>query len=1340
MTDSSSARNPVEKLAEEFAARQRRGERPSLTEYTDQYPQWADAIRELFPALALMEQLKPKAGDATGGYEPGPEPHDAPPLERLGDYRILREIGRGGMGVVYEAEQVSLGRHVALKVLPAHHLLDPRHLGRFQREAKAAARLHHTNIVPVYGVGAHDGLYYYVMQYIPGQGLDEVLAELRRLRHTPLAGAAALPLKADAAAVAQALLSGHVVLSTSRVPGAAPSLLPEQAGGAAAPSTVRAPAAAAGSSAVHWPGPPEHSTLPDSGRAYWQAVARLGRQVAEALAYAHGQGILHRDIKPSNLLVDTQGSVWVTDFGLAKVTAEPDHLTHTGDIVGTLRYMAPERFRGQADVRSDVYALGLTLYELLTLRPAYAEADRPKLIQQVLHESPPRPRQLNPAVPRDLETIVLKATDRDPARRYSTAQDLAEDLKRFGEDRPIRARRISLAGRLWRWSRRNPLPAGLAALIVLLTLAGMGGILWQWQKAEHAAAAEREARRDRELTLADMYTSSGLAAGARDDPRQAVLWFAHAARLAGDDRERADANRTRAAAWGRLALQPVRTLIHPAEWIENNMAFHPGGGHLLTHGFHPATGETDCRLWDLEREAALRFPGNPRVVSTAAWDATGECLAIGTPQGEVTICRFPSGEVLHHVPFAGRIARVLLSADGRYCAVAAGKRVRVWDCRQGAFATPEFEHPEPILTLAIHPRGELLATGCQDGSCRVFAVPTEENTPLFTPVGHRRVVVWQGDGQIRISPLFFDEGRGLLTLSQGEAYLRNARTGDALRLLPFGGRGGGIPIEAITLSGDGKHVTLAGRFSGGLQVRIYDAATAQPVSPNLEHRAMQPVWSATFSPDGQTLLTGSGDHTARLWSVPAGKPLGGPLVHPTSVSCVAFAPDGRYLATAQRGGLIRLWALPASNPRDYRVPVGSSSFVRLSRDSCFLLATGLSHDRCELRSTQVVDLTTGQPVGPLLEANGLILDAAFSPDGLQVATAVSPAASRQERTAQRVQQPGQLLLWDWRARKLPHKSFPLPSEPRKLDYSPDGQQLAVLGAKGELVVIDPATGQMLQQWLAHPPFLGTRHGYTNNGAVRFSPDNRSLLTFGTDKKVRVWDALTGKLRYELKHKGDCDDVQFSPDGRLVASVEWDKRVYVWELATGEQLANLPHPDWTFTAHFSPDGKHLLTASRDGMARLWDWRAGRQLWAFAHEHEVHAVAFTPDGRHVLSASDDGVLKIWEWHTGKLVCPPLALGGAGLSMVVTPDGKRVAVGGFMNELSVFHLDDWLAPAALAPDDLCLWGEIVSGQRVEAGGGVTNLTAEEWLQRWRDFRQRHPEMGRLEPRPRGQERAAP
>jgi hypothetical protein len=242
------------------------------------------------------------------------------------------------------------------------------------------------------------------------------------------------------------------------------------------------------------PGQSETSSLSDSGNQYWQSVARVGMQVADALAHAASQGVLHRDIKPSNLLLDDTGNVWVTDFGLAKAASDSDDLTHTGDVVGTMRYMAPERFNGQGDLRSDVYSLGLTLYELLALRPAFDEADRNKLVKQVMHDEPVRPRKLNPAVPRDLETVVLKAIARDPAHRYQTPAEMAEDLKRFVEDRPVRARRVSDTEKLWRWCRRNPLPASLLAGMVLVFLAGFAGVFWQWREAEAARKDEKSLR------------------------------------------------------------------------------------------------------------------------------------------------------------------------------------------------------------------------------------------------------------------------------------------------------------------------------------------------------------------------------------------------------------------------------------------------------------------------------------------------------------------------------------------------------------------------------------------------------------------------------------------------------------------------------------------------------------------------------------------------------------------------------------------------------------------------------------------------------------------------------
>jgi eukaryotic-like serine/threonine-protein kinase len=209
------------------------------------------------------------------------------------------------------------------------------------------------------------------------------------------------------------------------------------------------------------PGGAPIATTALSGRRppFFRGVAQIGRQAAQGLAYAHARGIVHRDIKPSNLLLDHTGVVWIADFGLAK--AEDDGLTATGDVLGTLRYMAPERFRGEGDARADLYALGLTHYELMTLRPAFVTSDRLKLIEQVKTEEPARPRSLDGRIPRDLETIVLKAIEKDPKQRYASALPLAEDLRRFLADEPIAARRTSAAERYARWARRNPTIAAL---------------------------------------------------------------------------------------------------------------------------------------------------------------------------------------------------------------------------------------------------------------------------------------------------------------------------------------------------------------------------------------------------------------------------------------------------------------------------------------------------------------------------------------------------------------------------------------------------------------------------------------------------------------------------------------------------------------------------------------------------------------------------------------------------------------------------------------------------------------------------------------------------------------
>jgi tetratricopeptide (TPR) repeat protein len=464
----------VGQVADDFLRRQRDGERPDVEEYIARYPQAADMLRPVLASLRLLECSR--SGQAATVLEEAPAEVEG----TLGDFRILREVGRGGMGVVYEAVQISLGRHVALKVLPFAAALDERQLQRFKNEAQAAAGLHHTNIVPVYAVGCERGVHFYAMQLINGQTLASVIAELRQ-----------------------------------RENGAAVAADPQ-----CTSAYLAAPAAVAASAEVDTPLGQALSTQHSTRSvAYFRSVARLGLQAAEALEHAHQVGVVHRDIKPGNLMVDVRGNLWVTDFGLAYIHSDT-RLTMSGDLVGTLRYMSPEQALAQRvgiDQRTDIYSLGATLYELLTLKPVFDGHDRQELLRQIAFDEPQAPRRINKAIPGELETIVLKALAKSPAERYSTAQELADDLGRFLRDEPIRARRPSLVQRMRRWARRHrPLVASLASVAALLVVAVVAGALlyaaWRVRTNETITAA---------LTDAVHFEAQGQFARARELARRA---------------------------------------------------------------------------------------------------------------------------------------------------------------------------------------------------------------------------------------------------------------------------------------------------------------------------------------------------------------------------------------------------------------------------------------------------------------------------------------------------------------------------------------------------------------------------------------------------------------------------------------------------------------------------------------------------------------------------------------------------------------------------------------------------------------------------------------------------
>jgi serine/threonine protein kinase len=445
----------VFQAVQEYLAALEGGARPNRSAFLARNPDIASAVAECLDALEFVQSAVPRL--ERPAPMPGIDHPAASPVidtaQPLGDFLIRREIGRGGMGIVYEAEQISLGRRVALKVLPFAWTLDPRQLRRFQNEARAVAHLHHTNIVPIYSVGCERSVHFYAMQFIEGRSLAAVLQEMRPSREPGSGGGGQQ--------------TGLGTLPCGPLPSTWAALTTERTG---------------------------------RGCEYFRAIARLGAQAAEALEHAHEQGVVHRDVKPGNLLVDAHGHLWVSDFGLAQFQGD-GAMTVTGDLVGTLRYMSPEQAlgkRGLVDHRTDIYALGATVYELLAVTPVFQGRDRQELLRQIAFEEPQPPRRLNPAIPPDLETIILKALSKRVDDRYGTAREMAEDLRRFLEHRPVLAKRPGLVERATKWLRRHPAVVAGTLVVLLLAAVGFGVstalIAREQQKTKAAYEAERRQR------------------------------------------------------------------------------------------------------------------------------------------------------------------------------------------------------------------------------------------------------------------------------------------------------------------------------------------------------------------------------------------------------------------------------------------------------------------------------------------------------------------------------------------------------------------------------------------------------------------------------------------------------------------------------------------------------------------------------------------------------------------------------------------------------------------------------------------------------------------------------
>lgn len=1047
----------------------------SADEWANRHPEFRDELREFIEQRERLERwAAPLRAIARPAVDEG--------CHFLGDFQLISEVGRGGMGIVYQAQQLSLQRRVAVKVLPFAGMLDSRQLQRFKNEAHAAALLDHPHLVNAFFVGCERGTHFYAMRYIDGPSLAQLITIIRHI-------------------VAQGQTQS----------------LPEQQSQPVATLVTQYMA---------------------NRLRYFRAVAQFGLQAASALGYAHQRAIVHRDIKPSNLLLDSQGQLWVTDFGLATVHDSAD-LTMTGDVIGTLRYMSPEQAAGKSaivDHRIDIYSLGITLYELLTLQPAFSDHDRPTLLHRISRDEPATPRSIDASIPVDLQTILLKSIAKAPGDRYVNAEALADDLQRFLDQRPIQARHIGRIARTWRWCRRSPAFAGLVGAVCLLSVGiAAGGICLAYRETKQRQEAEtRRKEAEWQQYVSDMH---GAMAAWEDSNvgRVVQLLERHQARPGGQD--------YRGFEWHYLWKkceqgQAELSIAHPS--LVRSVAVSPDGKTLAT-----AADDHVVRLW------------NSRT-------------------GTLEVTWFPDADRIEHLAFSP-------SGDD-LAGACGGETIRIWDVKRRRERLCLSGHTYGVLRLCYAPDGSLLYSWGWDNTVRTWDAVTGRllhtiavrGGPLVSPeVNHLWMRMLAYSDQIQLVDT--TTGDILKAIDRPEfsaTVVGKAGVAVSRQLGITGGHDGVVRFfrlrDGRDLYSEAIHRRIANsiisisadeRFCAtgdidGLVV-VWDLETLRAHSVLRGHTGQ--IWQTAWWPDGRRLVSGGDDGWLKVWNLDRAPSDDVYRGHNGFVQAVAFHPSSKWLVT---GGEIpdKLVVWDVANKRE------SADLMAGHTDQVRGLA--FSHDGQELASVsddgtlRVWDFHRRVLWRTILVSPAGLRSVVYSPDDRELLVSdyggwihVYGRDADQPRLQQRVGS----------------------STAECLAFSPDGTKLAVT-VDGTVAIADYPT---CKRWQRFSKLL------RSSEEVVFTPDGRQLVCGGRDDQKIVIYSLDGMEPVVLASPAGIQSLDISPNGQTLAAAGNDHHVRLWDLEHREVRALLRgHSRWVSAMRFSPDGQMLATGSDDGTMRLW----------------------------------------------------------------------------------------------------------------------------------------------------------